>query len=97
MKYSYWNSVVKLEVEKELDNAGIINTNERKSILKFERRLQSLRNKRDNGSNVGMMYENGDFDYASELLTELQKTNHYKNYCKANGYCLDANIGDFMA
>ena len=97
MKYSYWKSVVKLEVEKELDNAGIINTNERKSILKFERRLQSLRNKRDNGSNVGMMYENGDFDYASGLLTELQKTNHYKNYCKANGYCLDADIGDFMA
>ena len=92
-----WTTITKPNVINDLKTASI-KGEAFKTILSFEKAINTAKNKRDT-----MSWESfceGCYDYkASKILNKLQDSfsNEWAAYCGVTGACVYALIGDFFA
>lgn len=102
-----WN-ILKEEVLENINKAEITNKKAIQTILRFERRINTTRNKLDSGMSFYNVCHEDSYNQAGTILTYEFGSNGYKDkeapfynefvkYCKACGYCSDGNLGDWLA
>jgi hypothetical protein len=94
-----WMKVIKPQVEAEIKKAKLTDKIAIKLVMNLERRLNTCRNYLNNGGTWESMCElkaNGDAYYILEDLKTIHFLEWHK-YLDANGYCRNAELGDFLA
>jgi hypothetical protein len=94
-----WIKVIKPQVEAEISKARLTDKNAIKLIMNLERRMNTCRNYLANGGTWYGMCEskaNSDAYFILEDLKSIYVSEWYK-YLDANGYCRNAELGDFLA
>jgi len=94
-----WTKVIKPQVEAEINKARLTNKEAIRLIMSLERRLNTCRNYLFNGGTWGAMCElkaKSDAYYILEDLRALHQPEWFR-YLDANGYCRNAEIGDFLS
>ena len=101
-----WNHV-KPRIVADLDSANIAWDEARRTILTFERRKNTLRNRLRAGSSWESICESKAYLQADELLEQFAAPDHdgvtgeyhyeWVDYCTAAGICHDANLGDHLS
>ena len=94
---TYWTRIVKPEVLKGIEDAGITDKSLIKNILTYERRIVTCQNMLINGvSWENMIYSQASND-ASMLQDDLLENDDYLNYQECRGFFRGATFGDSLA
>lgn len=101
-----WSVIYKPMVEQALKNANITDKGAIRTILTFERRVNTCHTMLYSGSSwEGMSNSNAYYDaillaedlYDSYDKSECKYWEQWKAYCTERGYSTEANLGDFLA
>lgn len=90
--------ILKIEIENEISKTGITDKNFIKLLLKFNRKVNTLRNMLKKNS-LEYVLESKLYGDAYSLLEEIENkyNDMYEIYNKTNGYYSSYNLGDYLA